>query len=101
MSEMIDIDGTKVSKDTIKEALKKHCGFKEEPKWIAASTQPEGDRLIINLAALSGISKRELIEALEKGYTWVSFDSGGLFGAWSKTNDGLTNYRNTKIIFGE
>ena len=99
MSEMIDIDGTNVSKDTIKEALKKHCGFKEEPKWIAAISDDMGGRLILHIGALSYVAKQALQNTLKEKNSWISFDKYGSCGAYHSQKDGLTFYSNTKIIF--
>lgn len=69
--------------------------LKQEPKWIAAVAE---DRLILNLAALS--TKRHLRQAIENNVQWISFHNSGDLGTTDNKKNGLTFYRDTKIIFG-
>jgi len=101
MSEkMITINGKEFSESTIANALEKQCGvvFKvKEPKWIVAV---EGNsRMLLNLSALTDLSKEHLNRALQEGNTWISFCEDGCFGATSRTRCGLTFYANTRIVF--
>jgi len=97
---MIEVCGQKYSEGTIKEALKKYSEFKEEPRWVAAIAG--STRLIINLARLSENAKDRLFQSLQrKDIKWISIDEKGCWGAACIKDNGLVNYDNTKIIFGE
>jgi len=69
---------------------------KEELKWIVAANN---HRVILNLAALTKLSKETLTAVLKHGRQWISFEKDGSLGVDSNMKDGLTFYDDTKIIF--
>jgi len=80
-------------------AIMKRIDAGKEPKWIAAVSRTGGDRLVLHLAKLNSYAKNCLKKAIEKGTPWVSFCNDGSFGVTGYEKDGLTNYRDTKIVF--
>ncbi len=78
MSKIINIKGKEISEDTIIEALKKHCGFEEEPDLKAGDIvrNAYGTRIIVK----------------DIGGLLMAYNLGGLEQA-DETNSAWKNYK--------
>jgi hypothetical protein len=85
--------------------LKAQLVEERSPHWIAAihTGNDGGDRLIINLAAMTQDTKDKIKVSIDNNSHWFSLDNRGDMCVFDRHNCGLHNYDwagLTKIVFG-